>query len=466
MTDAAAPTSPEAQTHDPAFAAKPKRHVSVLYVVMLAVAMVVGAGIFRSPSVVADSSGGAFWFFGSWVIGGLVSLVGALCYAELAAAFPSAGGDYHFLKTAYGRFGSFLFAWARFAVINTGSLAFLGFVLGDYANVVAPLGPKGPAIYALAAVLLMTAFNLRSFYENKAADYAMTGLEIGGVVIITIAGVVLVVTGKPPLAPDGPASLWPPAGYGSALVFAMLAFGGWSEVATLSAEVKDGKHGMVRALVLSIIVITLLYLGVNWALWRGLGMEGLANSTAPASDLIGLAFGSAAGVVTAVAISLATITSINATIIVGARTTYAAARDTPALDRLGRWSEGRGIPLRAILAQSAIGVLLVGYGAASYDGFAALVDYTAPVFWIFMILSGAAVIVLRIKRPEVERPFKVPLYPLTPIIFCASSGLVLWSSLEYVGQAYGRIGPIAGLVVLGLGAVVYGVLTLRKPGGA
>src|SRR5262245_32998924 len=120
--------------------AAPSRHISVTYVVMVAVAMVVGAGIFRSPAEIAANAGSAFWLFTVWIIGGAISLGGALCYAELATAFPNAGGDYHFLKTAYGREVGFLFAWARFAVINTGSIALLGFVLGDYANVVYSLG--------------------------------------------------------------------------------------------------------------------------------------------------------------------------------------------------------------------------------------------------------------------------------------------------------------------------------------
>ena len=126
----------------------PVRHLSVFYVVMLAVAMVVGAGIFKSPALVAQEAGSPFWLFAAWIIGGFVTLIGALCYAELATAFPNAGGDYHFLRLAYGRTTAFLFAWARFTVTNSGSIALLGYVLGDYLNIVLPLGPMGSPIYA------------------------------------------------------------------------------------------------------------------------------------------------------------------------------------------------------------------------------------------------------------------------------------------------------------------------------
>lgn len=449
------PPSDKKPDIDPAFAAEPRRHITVLYVVMVAVAMVVGAGIFKSPALVAENAGSTFWFFAAWVLGGVISLIGALCYAELATAFPHPGGDYYFLRLAYGRFVGFLFAWARFAVINTGSIALLGFVLGDYANHVMPLGAKGPALYALFAVLAMTAFNLKSIYTHKTADYAITGLEVGGVLIMFLAGVALVFQGTPPqtAAPEvlGP----PPGSFGLALVFALLAFGGWSEVATLSSEVRDPQRGMVKALIYAILAITVLYVAANWAFWRGLGLEGLAASRAPAADLIAHAFGKWAGLITALAISLATITSINATFVVGARTTYAATHDAPRLHALGKWNTGRGIPLRALLAQSTVAVLLVGFGAQSYDGFAALVDFTAPIFWMFMILSGLGVIILRVRQPSVKRSFRVPLFPVMPLTFCAASGFMMFSSLSYVSAVYGGGGALAGFGVLAAGAVVY-----------
>jgi amino acid transporter len=416
---------------------------------MVAVAMVVGAGIFRSPAEIAAHAGTATWFFAAWIAGGAITLMGALCFAELSTALPSAGGDYHFLKTAYGRRVAFLFAWARFAIINTGTLALLGFVLGDYANAVWSLGPLGSSWYALLTIVAMTAFNLKGLYTGQSADYAMTGLEVGGLLVIFAAGVLLVVHGQPQLVPDTAAAHGGvPAGFGLALLFVLYAFSGWSEISTLSAEVRDERRGMVRALVYSILTITVLYLLANWALWRGLGIAGLAGSKTPASDLIGLAFGDAAGVMTALAISMATLTSMNATIVVGARTTYAAARDWPRLETLGRWNTDRGIPVAGIVSQGAVGVLLVGLGTYSRDGFATMIDYTSPVFWLFLFASGFAVIVLRQRRPDLHRPFRVPLYPVLPLVFCASCLFVLWSSIEYV-----RLGAMAGVGVLLLGVV-------------
>jgi APA family basic amino acid/polyamine antiporter len=202
-------------------------------------------------------------------------------------------------------------------------------------------------------------------------------------------------------------------------------------------------------MVLAVVTITVLYLIANWALWRGLGIEGLAASKTPAADVIGLAFGSWAGILTALAVAMATLTSINATIVVGARTTYAAAADWPRLAFLGKWNSARGIPVAGIVSQGVMGVLLIGLGTYTRDGFATMIDFTSPVFWGFLTLSGLAVIVLRRRCPDLPRPFRVPFFPLLPLLFCAACLFVLWSSLAYV-----RVGALVGLGVLACGALV------------
>ena len=211
---------------------------------------------------------------------------------------------------------------------------------------------------------------------------------------------------------------------------------------------KDGERGMLRALIISITLITLLYLLTAWAMLRGLGLAGLAGSEAPAADLMARAFGPGAGVVLALAVVAAAVTSVNATIIAGARTTYAASANIPALNWIGRWDFRTRSPRNAVLAQGAVSLMLVGLGAA-YDGFATLVDYTAPVYWIFLIASGLAVFRLRATQPDVPRPFRVPLYPLVPALFLLSSSAMLVSAVLYV-----QGGALFGLGVLVVGAAI------------
>ncbi|GIU66606.1 APC family permease [Candidatus Phycosocius spiralis] len=437
--------------------AAPTRHLSISYVVLIAVGMVVGAGIFKSPALVAQNVGTPLAVYGVWIFGGLITMIGALCYSELSTAYPHAGGDYHFLTKAYGTTFGFSFAWARFAIINTGSIALLGFVIGDYLNLVWNLGPHGPALYAFGAVVIMTAFNLRGTQGGVAADYVITCLEVLGLLMLAAAAAWLVLQAIPPttIGSGNPPDL---AGVGYGLVFVLLAFGGWSEMATLSAEIKITRNGpnqsMVIALVSAVAIITALYLLANWALLRGLGIEGLARSETPAADLMVRAFGPDAGILLAIGVAAAAITSINGTMIVGARTTYAAAHDREAFSWIATWDRARGIPSQAFLAQGAVSIALVALGAF-YHGFATLVDYTAPVYWAYLTASGLAVIRLRQTQPHFSRPFKVPFYPFLPLFFAASSAAMLWSSLNYV-----KVGALFGVGVVAVGI---GLALITKP---
>jgi APA family basic amino acid/polyamine antiporter len=432
--------------------------------VMLIVGVVVGAGIFKAPSLVAGMTGSPEWMFGAWLFGGIISLIGALCYAELATAFPHAGGDYHFLRRAYGPSVSFLFAWARFSVITTGSIALLAFVFGDYMQQVLSLGRWGAPIYAALAVLVLWWINSRGILAGTSAQGWLTSLEIGGLVALVVATLWLLGDGTAAPPPAAPAAGAPGVGaFGMAMVFVLLTYGGWNEAAYISAEMRQ-RHDMVRALVLSIVLITALYLLVNWAYLRGLGFEGMAKSEAVAADLMRAAFGATGDKLISVLVAIAAITSINATMIVGARTHYAVGGDWTALRGLALWDGKRGTPVHAMRLQNVAALLLVLLGAATGSGFRAMVEFTAPVFWLFFLLVGVAVFVLRVREPQRERPFRVPLYPLLPLLFCATCAYMLWSSLSYVsGQSLGGLNAAwIGVAVLALGLLLLVVVRSRS----
>jgi amino acid transporter len=425
----------------------PERLLSTRDAVALVVGIVIGAGIFKLPAPVAGMAGSETMVYVLWLVGGLVSIAGALCYAELAAAFPSAGGDYHFLTCAYGRKLSFLFAWARATVITTGSIAFLSFVFGDYASNLLSLGEHSSAIWAGAVVMVFTALNWFGIREGKAVQNLLTIAVVAGLAAVVVAGLVVVAPVPATVAPPS-ASAPAASAVGLAMVFVLLTYGGWNEAAYMSAEVKDRQRGILRALVLGLALVTALYLLVNLAYVRGLGLAGVANSKVVAADLLARAWGPGSATLMSLIVIVAALTSINATMLVGARSNYALGQDWRAFAWLGRWHVS-GVPRTALLVQGAISLGLVGLGTATRKGFETMVDFTAPVFWFFFLMTGIALMVLRRTQPDVERPFRVPLYPLLPLIFCASAGWLLYSSLAYTG-----VGALAGVGVLVAGGLV------------
>jgi APA family basic amino acid/polyamine antiporter len=444
--------------------------------VTLIVGVVVGAGIFKAPALVAGMTGSAGWMFLAWVLGGMVSLVGALCYAELCTAYAHAGGDYHFLRRAYGRSLAFLFGWARYTVITTGSIALLAFVFGDYLQQVWPVPGTAPAagaaVYAVGAVLALALLNLAGLRRASLTQTGLTLLETGGLLAVALGAAWLAAGGAGAHgAAESAATATvsagaPPSSFGLAMVFVLLAYGGWNEAAYISAEVRDGGRNMVRALVLSVSLITLLYLLVSWACWHTLGLAGLAGASAPAADVMRLAFGPIGERILALLVAVSALTSINATMIVGARTGYALGSDWHALRWLGGWDGARATPRVALLLQSGTALALVALGTALGSGFRAMVEFTSPVFWLFFLLTGLALFVLRRREPERPRPYRVPLYPLLPALFCAACAGMLWSSLSYVSaQSLGGWNAAwIGVGVLGAGLLVLALLLALQRG--
>jgi len=434
----------------------PKPVLTTRDVVAIIVGLVIGAGIFRLPSLVAGNSANEIVFYLLWVAGALISLVGALCYAELATAYPNAGGDYYFLNRAYGRNFSFLFAWARIAVITTGSIAILGFTFGDYASNLLRLGPHSSAIYAVLAVLALTAINLAGIRETKGTQNALTALLALGVLAVIVAGFVAEPAVSAPAA-SAPARPWT-AGAPLAILFVLFTYGGWNEGAYVSAELKE-RRNMVTALVASLLIVAALYLAMNHAYLRVLGLAGIAKSSTVAADVLRLAFGETGSKAVSVIIAVAALTSINATIIVGARSNYALGRDWPVFAWLGQWHERADAPRNALVVQCAValGLIVAGAFAAQIE---TMVEYTMPVFWFFIMMVGIGVFVLRARDPDHPRPFRVPLYPLTPIVFVATAAYLLYSSLNYVTR-----GAWLGVGVLAVGVVLLAV-NLRIGGTA
>ncbi|MFB6240518.1 MAG: APC family permease, partial [Gemmatimonadota bacterium] len=353
--------------------------------------------------------------------------------------------EYYILSRGWGAPAGFLVAWSRMTVIQTGSLAILAYVFGDYVSSMFALGSAGPPALAAGVVVTLTAVNVTGLKQGRWTQYLLTGGAVAAMCAVIVAGLLLAGGGGE--AATAGADVTVRTQVGRAMIFVLLAYGGWSEGAYVSAEIGDRSRGVGRVLLWGTGAITLLYVLVNAAYLNGLGLEGVAASDAVAAELLEAAVGPWGARVVTVAILLAALSSANATVITGARSNYAMGRDWSLFSRLGRWSDDREAPVAALLLQGGIALVLVGFGAVERSGFQAMVDYTAPIFWLVLLFTGLSVIVLRRREPEAERPYRVPLYPLTPLLFAGAATYMLYSSVRYAGDG----------ALLGLGVMLAGV---------
>src|SRR5690606_35184130 len=337
---------------------------------------------------------------GVWLLGGLLSLAGALCYGELATAFPSPGGEVHFIARALGRNLAFLFAWARLTVICTGSIALLAFIFGDYMSGLAPLGPTSSAVWAAIIVAALTALNALGVRLGTTVQSLFTAAVVIGLVAVAIAGLAFTERAAP-VAPSPPSST-----LGLAMAFVLLTYGGWNEAVYVSAEGSGGSRRIAGVIVGGVGAVSALYLVVNLAYTRVLGIEGLRASDTVGSDAVRAIAGPLGADLVSALIAAAALTSMNATIVSASRTGYALGRDVRVFSRLGRWNPRTGTPVAALLAQGAVALLLIALGALSRRGFETMVEYTAPVFWSFFLLTGVSLFVLRGREPRQARPFR------------------------------------------------------------
>jgi amino acid transporter len=234
------------------------------------------------------------------------------------------------------------------------------------------------------------------------------------------------------------------------MIFVLLTYGGWNEGVYLSAEIKDVRKNMTRVLLVGIIIITFIYVLINGAYLQMLGLEELRNSDTIGVALTNKIVGTKGSFAMAVIVIISALSTANATIITGARTNYALGRDFSLLGFIGQWNKSTNSPINALLVQGGIAFLLVILGAFTKEAVSTMVDYTAPVFWFFILLTTCSLFIFRYNSDTKEHAFKVPLYPITPIIFMLVCLYLLYSSVMFTGW-----GATVGIVILLFGLPVY-----------
>lgn len=424
----------------------PKKELSLFDSTCIIVGIIIGAGIYETAPTVAHCLGSGTGVLLVWLAGGFLALTGALCYAELATAYPKEGGDYVYLTRAYGRWPGYMFGWSQLAIVRPGDIALMAFIFARYAQTLYAPFPDSGLFYAAGAIVVLTLINMLGVKAGKWTQNLLTVAKIAGLMAISVAGLTAPAPASIPPAP-GTFSL---EGLQLAMILVLFTFGGWNEMAYVAAEIKRPQQNIVRGLVIGTVAVTALYLLINGAFLSTLGLTGLAQSQAVAVDLMSKVLPQAAGRIIAVLICISALGAVNGLIFTGARISYALGADHKAFRPLGVWSGRFGTPVWALVAQGALSLAIVLAAGSFID----TILYTAPVVWLFFLATGLSVFVLRHKEPHLTRPYKVAAYPLFPLIFSACGLFMLYSSGSYA-LARKPAGLLFLVAILLAGMVVY-----------
>lgn len=418
--------------------AAPRRTLSLFDSTSIIMGIMIGSAIYElTPLITRNVPSGAA-LLGVWFAGGVLALAGALTYAELATAWPQEGGEYVYLTRAYSPRLGLLFAWADYWIIRPGNTGAMAYLFAIYAaelvpfsaNSTSPLAHYQVPLLAVGAISLLTILNLLGVRSGKWTQNALTIAKVLGLLMVVAVGLLLT---APASAPAAPAATSSPTASNMrlALILVMFAYGGWSEIACVAAEVRDPRRNLLRALVVGTIAVAAVYLLVNLAFLRSLGHAGLIESQAAAADVVGQRFGDLGRRAVSVLICVSALGAINGMLFTGSRIYYALGTQHRLFAWIGRWSRGLDAPVVALLLQAAVTVGLVIAFGPEREGFEKLIIFTTPVYWLFALLVGIALFVLRRSQPDAERPYRVLGYPLTPLIFCGLSLLLMYASVDY-----------------------------------
>jgi amino acid transporter len=438
-----------------AMRAVPKKELSLFDSTCIIVGIIIGAGIYETAPTVAAGVPGWAGVLGIWLVGGLLALAGALCYAELATTYPRQGGDYVYLTRAYGRWAGYLFGWSQLTIIRPGDVALLAFVFGRYANTLYAPFEHCDALYAGAAVAVLTVTNILGVKQGKWTQNVLTVIKTVGLLAIVVAG--MAAPSRPP-TPAEPTT-FSMAGLKLSLILVLWTFGGWNEMAYVAAEVKRAHRNIVRALIIGTVAVTAIYVLVNGTFLRALGYAKMAASEAVAVDTLATVLPEAASRAISVLICISALGVVNGLIFTGARISYAMGADHSTFRGLGRWHPRFGTPVGALVVQGCLSLIIVLVTGSFVD----TILYTAPVVWVFFLATALSVFVLRRREPHTPRPYKTAGFPVTTIIFCAGCIFMIYNSVTYA-LATKPWSPLVLLCVFMAGALLYRLTDARNGG--
>ncbi|MBI5085534.1 MAG: amino acid permease [Acidobacteria bacterium] len=439
-----------------------RRDLGVWGAASIVVGTVIGSGIFLVPKTMIREVGDPAIVFAVWIFGGLLSLAGALTYAELSAMMPEAGGEYNYLRAAYGPFWGFLYGWTQMWVAKSGSIATLAtgffYYLANFRPelearaflIPVPLGDGGGPLevrtgqlWAIGVILGLAALNWFGVKVGGGVQVGVTVLKvalIAGIIAFGLTGGHAAVEAGAPVAATGGL-----AGFFAALVAALWAYDGWNNVSMVSSEVKSPQKNLPRALVFGTAGVVMIYLLTNYAYFHVLSASEVAGSDRVAATMMQRVVGTWGADAVSVAAMISIFAALNGSILSGSRVPYALARDGYFFQRFARVNEKHATPGFSILALSAWSAVLVLSGR--YDQLLTLVIFPS---WILYGMATAAVIVLRHKMPGAERPYRTVGYPVVPVLFVLVAVLLVGFTLRNSPRESGL-----GLVLIAAGLPFY-----------
>jgi APA family basic amino acid/polyamine antiporter len=410
---------------------------------MAVVGGIIGGGIFRTPATVAERVGSPGMVLAAWVVGGVVALIGAFCFGELGQRRPRAGGGYVYLRETWGPLPAFLYGWTLVLVIATGAIAAVAVTFANYALALAGLSDRLTVPLAVGTIVLLAGINYAGVRPAAITQNIFTVLKLAALAALIGAGIFLA-------APPAPLSASTPpltSGLGAALVPILFTYGGWQQTNFIAEEIIEPEKNLPRALVLGVAIVVAVYLLANIAYLRVLGAAGLAQSTAPAAEVMEAVLGPAGGKLIAAGIAVSTFGFLNLVILVTPRVLQAMAADGVFFARLAVLHPVYRTPAAAIVALAGCAALLT-----LTKTFGQLVDYVTFGDWIFFGLTVAGLFIYRSRERrarsgERDGTFRVPGYPWTPALFVLAAAYVV-VSVVVSNPRNAAVG--AGLIALGM----------------
>lgn len=419
-----------------------KRTLGTTDLTLLVIGNVIGSGIFLVPSSVLRQSGQSVSVAMSvWLVGGLLSLLGALSYGELGAMDRGSGGLYSYIRDGFGRFPAFLYGWTLFFVIGTGTIATLAVAASNYMGQFAEINPMQKKVIATTLIAIMAVINVRGTRESASVQNVATAIKVLAILGMSAVLFALGDGGAAAATTSAAVTAVSLSGVGLSIISVLWAYEGWQYVTFVAAESTNPQKSLPRAIALGTGLLILIYLLANFAYLAALGPAGVAASDRVAGEAVASVLGPTAGSIIALAIIISMYSAAHATVITAPRVYYAMAQDGLFFRKLAEVHPRFGTPAVAIVTSCIWSALLALTGT-----FEQLLTYVVFVGWIFYALGAAAVIALRIKLPNAPRPFRVPGYPVTPILFVlAAAAIVINTIISQPVQA--AIG--IGMVLLG-----------------